>query len=183
MVSKKDIRTCVLQKRGQLTDSEWAAKTAVICEKVLQHALFLGSDYIYCYVDYKREVGTRTIIETAWKMGKKVAVPVVCGEDMLFGYLTNWDELSEGYKGILEPGCFCPAEELNPLVIMPGAAFDRRRNRIGYGKGYYDKFLGTHPHCKTLALAFELQIVDSVPAEPLDIRPEVLITEEHVYDD
>ena len=183
MASKKDIRKSVLQKREQLTDRQWTIQSAVICKKVLAQAVFGNSDCIYCYVDYKREVGTCAIIEAAWKMGKKVAVPIVHGDDMHFGYLSSWDELSEGYKGILEPRHFIPAEDETPLVIMPGAVFDRQRNRIGYGKGYYDKFLGTHPHCKTLAIAFELQLVDEVPAEPLDIRPQVLITEEHIYDD
>lgn len=183
MVSKKDIRKSILQKRGQLTDRQWIIQSTAICKKVLEHPLFIHSDCIYCYVDYKREVGTRVIIESAWKLGKKVAVPVVHGEDMHFGYLSSWDELEEGYKGILEPSYFSPAEDKTPLVIIPGVVFDRQRNRIGYGKGYYDKFLERHPKCKTLAIAFELQLVDEIPAEPFDIRPQVLITEDHVYDD
>ena len=183
MESKKDIRTSSLQKRNQLTEKEWSEKTSIICKKVLNHPFFLESNTIYCYVDYRNEVGTRKIIEEAWKRGKKVAVPKIFGEQMLFGYLANWDELAKGYKGILEPNVFALAKEETPLVIMPGAAFDSRRNRIGYGKGYYDQFLDKHSKCNTLGLAFECQIVEHIPAEPFDICPQVLITEEEIYDD
>ena len=183
MVSKKDIRKSILQNRAQLCDEEWTTKSAEICKKVLQHSWFQESNCIYCYVDYKREVSTRTIIETAWCCGKKVAVPVVHGDEMHFGYLSSWTELREGYKGILEPCQFYLAEDETPLLIVPGAVFDRQRNRIGYGKGYYDKFLERHSKCKTIAIAFELQLVDEIPAEPFDIRPQVLITEDNVYDE
>lgn len=182
MASKKVIRASSLQKRDQLTKREWSEKTSLICKKVLNHPFFLESDTIYCYVDYRNEVGTRDIIESAWKQGKRVAIPKIHGEQMLFGYLSDWSDLTEGYKGILEPLVFCMAEAENPLVIMPGAAFDRQRNRIGYGKGYYDRFLEQYAQCKTLGLAFECQLVEQIPADPFDICPQVLITEEHIYD-
>lgn len=182
MESKKDIRKYVLEKRNHLTEKDWEEKNHRIYEKVVSHPFFLKSDAIYCYLDYRREVGTRTIIEHAWKLGKKVAVPKVVEDDMEFCYLESFDDLQEGFKGIPEPKHKQLACEENVLVIMPGAAFDAACNRIGYGKGYYDKYLYAHPNYKTIAIAFELQMVDTIPADCYDIGPNMIITEENTYE-
>ncbi len=183
MESKKDIRKCVLEKRNCISKQEWEEKSRLICEKVVTHPFFLASDVIYCYVDYRNEVRTREIIETAWEQGKKVAVPKVFGDEMEFHYIQSFEDLEKGYKGIPEPWKECLADDAeNVLVIMPGAAFDVTCNRIGYGKGYYDKYLHAHPNYKTLALAFELQMVKHIPAEEYDICPDIIITEENTYE-
>ncbi len=182
MESKKDIRKRVLEKRNCIPDKEWEDKSRLICEKVVTHPFFLQADAIYCYVDYRSEAGTRRIIEKAWKLGKKVAVPKVNGDEMEFYYIHSFDDLKEGYKGILEPEEMHPATDADALVIMPGAAFDRCCNRIGYGRGYYDKYLQSHQNLKTIALAFELQMVKAIPAEVYDICPNMIITEEKTYE-
>lgn len=182
MESKKDIRKRVLADRYNLTDSEWEDKSRLIYEKVVTHPFFLQADAVYCYVDYHREVGTRSILEHAWKQGKKVAVPKVNGETMEFYYIHSFKDLKIGYKGILEPEEDHPATDNYALVLMPGAAFDLRCNRIGYGKGYYDKYLHAHPDYKTLALAFDLQVVDCIPADEYDICPDIIMTEENNYE-
>ena len=182
MESKKDIRKRVLENRNNITDREWEEKSHCIYEKVVTHPFFLESNAIYCYVDYRREVGTRTIIETAWKLGKKVATPKVNEETMGFYYIQSFDDLHEGFKGILEPREEHLANDEHALVIMPGAGFDDKCNRIGYGKGYYDKYLHTHSNHKTIAIAFELQIVDTIPTETYDICPDIIITEEKIYE-
>ena len=92
-----------------------------------------------------------------------------------------------GYKGIPEPDTdmlfqYSEDEMSHTLMIMPGVAFDIYRNRIGYGKGFYDRFLQKHKNSHTIALGFEMQIIDSVPTDEHDIRPEFLITEETIYD-
>ena len=181
MESKKDIRKYVLEKRNQLTCQEWKEKSHRIYEKVVSHPFFLCADMVFCYVDYRREVGTRAIIEKAWELKKKVAVPKVEGDNMTFYYIQKFSDLWEGYRGIMEPDTTYPADVPHALVIMPGAAFDKNGNRIGYGKGYYDKFLHLHKNYHTMALSFELQLVDKIPADTYDVRPEILITEENVY--
>ncbi len=183
MESKKDIRKCVLAKRNCISNQEWEEKSRLICEKVVTHPFFLDSNVIYCYVDYRNEVCTRGIIETAWKQGKKVAVPKVNSDEMEFHYIQSFEDLKEGYRGIHEPKKQHLTDDAqNVLVIMPGAAFDIACNRIGYGKGYYDKYLHAHPNYKTLALAFELQMVENIPAEEYDICPNLIITEENTYE-
>jgi len=182
MESKKDIRKRVLEKRNCIPDKEWEDKSRLICEKVVTHPFFLQADAIYCYADYRREVATRQIMEYAWKIGKKVATPKVLGDVMEFYYIQSFDDLEEGYKGIAEPKQTNLAYDENVLVIMPGAAFDKTCNRIGYGRGYYDKYLQAHPNYKTIALAFECQMVETIPAEALDICPDIIITEEKTYE-
>ena len=181
MDSKKDIRARVLKERNQLCEKEWEEKSQRICEKVAAHPSFLNAKEVYCYVDFKNEVGTRRIIEAAWQHGKRVAVPKILEGTMEFYYIEHFSELEEGYFGISEPKAIKKASRQEALVIMPGVAFDRCGNRIGYGKGFYDRYLKAHPNCRTLAIAFELQMVEHVPRDAFDICSEEIITEENQY--
>ena len=182
MESKKDIRRYVLSLRGNLTAKEQDEKSQNICCQVINHPFFLNAKNIYCYVDYKNEVKTRAIIQYALDNGKRVAVPKIVDDEMLFCFIDSLEELTDGYRGIPEPSHCNIANVDSPLVIMPGVAFDKSRNRIGYGKGFYDRFLKKHPNCHTIALGFALQIVEHIPADPFDIQPEILITEKCIYD-
>ena len=181
MESKKDIRKRVLTERNLLSKEIWTEKSHRIYEKVIAHPFFLNAEEIYCYIDFKNEVGTRNILETAWSLGKKVAVPKIAGEYMEFHYINDFQKLSSGYCGILEPTIQNPADGRSALVIMPGAVFDKAKHRIGYGKGYYDQYLAKHPDYQTMALAFELQMLENKPADMHDICPEIIITEEQIY--
>ncbi len=181
METKQDIRKRVLEKRNCLNKQEWEEKSDKIFEKVITHPIFLHAEEIYCYIDFRNEVATRKLIETCWNLNKAVAVPKIDGSNMEFYYISSWDDLSSGHWGILEPDQGMLAEGESVCVIMPGAVFDRKRNRIGYGKGYYDSYLRLHPDYQTIALAFELQMEESIPSEDHDILPQYIITEEQVY--
>ncbi len=179
--NKKEIREQVLQKRRKMTQEEWEKRSILIYEKTISHSFFLNAEEIYCYADYKKEVGTRMLIEKAWELGKKVAVPKIVGEEMSFYYIDSFDDMRDGYCHILEPITEEVAEGKEVLIVMPGAVFDCERNRIGYGKGFYDRYLEKHPSFHTLALAFELQIVENIPVDKHDKKPEAVITEENIY--
>lgn len=181
MDSKRDIRKRILTERSFISQEAWAKKSRIILEKVTNHPFFIEADTIYCYVDYNGEVQTRTIIEHAWQSKKKVAVPKIVGDEMHFYYINQLSDLINGYHGIPEPEEASPACDKHALVIMPGVAFDKNKNRIGYGKGFYDKFLNGHLG-HTMAIGFEVQIVDNIPAEMHDFCPEILITEEQIYE-
>ena len=181
METKKDIRKRVLEARKAMTKKEWEEKSDSICEKVTSHPFFLESEEIYSYIDYRNEVGTRAIIEKAWQMGKRVAVPKTDEATMSFYYIDSFDDVLPGNWNILEPKTDKPADGKNVCVIMPGSVFDRNRNRIGYGKGYYDRYLSNHPGHVTIALAFELQVLDEIPSEEFDIKPQCVMTEEKIY--
>ncbi len=182
MERKQDIRRRILAVRDAISQKDWEDKSLYIQKKVLEHSLFSQAEVVYCYMDYHREVGTEYLIRQAWKLGKKVAVPKVSNEEMNFFYLSDFSELQEGYRGIYEPSSTKMADVGTGLLIMPGVAFDRKRNRIGYGKGFYDRYLKKHQNLLTIGLAFECQIVPGIPAEVFDYCPNIVITEENIYE-
>lgn len=182
METKQDIRRHVLEIRNGVGKEEWEEKSHKIYEMVVSHPFFLSSDVIYCYIDYRNEVSTHAIITKAWELRKKVAVPRVEGDEMNFYYISNFSDLKEGYRGIREPKECSIADDQNALVIVPGVAFDKKRNRIGYGKGFYDRYLKRYPFLKTIAIAFECQVIDEIQTDVFDCKPDILITEEHIYD-
>lgn len=181
MESKKDIRKRVLAVRSNLSKNEWEEKSCSISQTVITHPFFLKAEEIYCYMDYRNEAGTRKIIETAWDMRKKVAAPKVFEDRMEFYYIESFKDLCPGSYNIMEPAERERAAGKKVLVLMPGAVFDKERHRIGYGKGYYDRYLQKHPDYRTMALAFELQILDKIPADAHDICPQMIVTEEQIY--
>lgn len=132
------------------------------------------------YADYNHEVVTRYIIEEAWRQGKEVAVPKVQGRDMVFYKLVDFSQLEPGYFGIPEPAFGEIVDWTVALMIMPGVAFDRDNHRVGYGGGFYDRFLEKHPQLFKVAVAFDFQVLESVPTEPTDIFPQILVTEKEI---
>jgi 5-formyltetrahydrofolate cyclo-ligase len=151
-----------------------------ITEKVAALPAFRNAKRILAYADYNNEVVTRYLIEKAWQSGKEVAVPKVVGQEMIFYKLTDFSQLAPGYYGIPEP---CEGECVEweeALMIMPGVAFDRRNHRVGYGGGFYDRYLEQHPKVERLAVAFSFQIFEEVPTEPTDIMPQILVTEREI---
>ena len=182
METKKDIRKHVLKKRDCMSKEEWEESSRKIYEKVVSHPFFLNADTIYCYMNYRNEVDTRHIIKRAWELHKKVAIPKVDGDEMHFYYISDFTNLLEGYRGIQEPKTKYPANDENALMIMPGVAFDKNRNRIGYGKGFYDKYLDKHPKFQTIARAFSCQITEEMKPDAFDYKPKIIITEDYVYD-
>nr|WP_295286533.1 5-formyltetrahydrofolate cyclo-ligase [uncultured Blautia sp.] len=181
MEEKKAIRKQIFAARKAHTDQQiddWSKK---IAETVTSLSEYRDSQRILAYADYNHEVMTRYIIEAAWKDGKEVAVPKVVGKDMVFYKLTDFAQLEAGYFGIPEPARGEIVQWEEALMIMPGVAFDRANHRVGYGGGFYDRFLEKHPQIRRVAVAFEFQMMPEVPTEPTDISPEIIVTEEEIY--
>lgn len=191
METKALIRKRALQVRDGLTPKERAQKSTRIIHKIIEHDRYQQADSILVYVNYKSEVETTGLIETALKDGKAVYCPRVQGKEMEFYRIHAIQELVDGYKGIREPvenkdKIFVMEEtagkkKSDSLMIMPGSAFDEQRNRIGYGGGYYDKYLEKHPLLYTIALGFQCQIQKSIPADTFDWKPDVIVTECNIY--
>ena len=153
-----------------------------ICNTFLRLPEYKEAEYVFVYVDCKNEVETKKVIEQCWKDGKTIAVPKVFGKVMKFYAITSFDDLEEGYFGIREPKHECLQETVREdgLMILPGVAFDEERHRVGYGGGFYDKYLEEHPDMKKIAFAFEFQMFDRVPFEVFDRQPEKIITEKRI---
>ena len=148
MEEKRLIRKQIFAVRKQCTDQQIEDWSRRLTKQVLKLPQFLQADRIMAYADYNHEVMTRFIIEEAWKAGKEVAVPKVVGKDMIFYRLTDFSQLAPGYFGIPEPVGSEAVDWEDALMIMPGVAFDRENHRVGYGGGFYDRFLEKHPHIK-----------------------------------
>ena len=181
MESKKDIRKKIFAERKLRTDEQIETMSRTITDKVTALPAFKNADRILVYADYNHEVVTEYLIKEAWKAGKEVAVPKVVGKDMVFYRLTDFSQLEPGYFGIPEPVRGEIVKWEDALMVMPGVAFDPENNRVGYGGGFYDRFLEKHPDITRLAVAFDFQILDLVPTEPTDICPQIIVTQSKVY--
>lgn len=183
-MEKKDIRKLVAAKRRTLSQTEVEAKSRLICEQIIQMDAFQKASSIFVYMGCKGEVSAAPLIEEAWRLGKKVAAPRVCGENMSYYYITSYEDTAPGYFDIPEPvvGTEEAADE-EALLIVPGVGFDQQRHRCGYGKGFYDRYLSRHPKHTTIAMAFEFQMMEEVPADVHDIFPQYLVTEDRFFAD
>ena len=181
MVTKAHIRSLINQRRQAEAPAKLITASQLISEAVIALPEFSQCDWVYAYVDFNHEVATKAIIEAAWQQNKRVAVPKVSGEEMHFHEITSFTDLKPGYFGIPEPENGPPVFIEEALMIVPGVAFDRVRHRIGYGGGFYDRYLSRHVDHITVAVAFDFQIVDEAPCEELDIIPQMLITESNRY--
>ena len=182
-IRKKALRQRINAERSALSPHDRAEKCRSIYRNVTEHPAFLRARIIYIFVDAKGETDTREIIRQAWCTGKRVAVPRIENKRMQFYYIENFTDLNPGHFGIEEPKAECrPAENMkDALMVMPGVVFDRQRNRIGYGGGYYDRYLSEHPDLPTIAIAFSLQVLEKIPSEAHDIKPDILITDNCVH--
>ena len=181
MEAKGNIRKEVFARRRAATQEEIQEKSRMIYEKITALPEFLDADCFFAYMDFKKEVMTRDLIEKALEMGKTVAVPRVEGDDMVYYEIKDFSTLKSGYFGIMEPdgGKVCTREE--GFLLVPGVAFDSARHRVGYGKGFYDRYLSRHTQHATVAMALDFQIVETVPSDVYDICPQMLITPTMIY--
>lgn len=176
---KSVIRSEVIKLRNGLDEEERKKASFLLTERILGHQWYYLSDIILGFVPYGSEIDIREILQDALVKGKKLYLPKVEGDNMKFYRVEALEDLEEGYKGILEPRgnteCFLYEETdvTGTLMLMPGAAFDSVRNRIGYGKGFYDRYLQGKDELqlRTIAVGFKCQLVEKIPAEELDIRP------------
>ena len=182
---KNALRREIRALRAAHSDEEIHAMSLKVLEQVKALPEYQEAETLFVYVDCKHETETSDLIRQAWADGKKTAVPKVIGEAMKFFYITSLEnDLEEGYFGIREPYEKNPADEAadreGSLMLMPGVAFDEARHRIGYGGGFYDRYLEAHPGLRTAALAFEFQVKAEVPFEKFDILPGRIVTEKRV---
>jgi len=184
METKQNIRKAIYEKRERADKNEIMQDSHIICDKVMKLPAFEEADAVYTYIDFNNEVCTKEIVEAAWKAGKKVASPRVEGRHLHFYEITSYDQLEPGCFGVWEPKEECtPAQYEDAIMIVPGVAFDKDRHRVGYGQGFYDRYLNIHRSHTTVAVAFDFQIVESAPSDEFDILPQMLITETKVYHD
>lgn len=189
MPDKKEIRRQILEIRNGLSEAECREKSGQIMKTFKQQEEYQNSRLLFLYASFGSEVMTGELLREALSEGKRIALPrafvsagVPCME---FYEITENAQLLIGYKGIPEPNVLHKdvqrIGELPDLMLMPGVAFDKARTRIGYGMGFYDRYLQKHPGIRTIAVAYACQVVEMIPASPYDRRPDRLLTEERIY--
>lgn len=210
--TKRDIRKHILTLRDSILPEDRACWDTGIRNRVLAHSAYLEAKVILAYASYRSETDTMGLIRQALTDGKYVFAPKVSGDEMEFWQIRRPEDLQSGYRGIPEPvqdislpewaeraskcdGANNEKRVCKAMMWMPGAAFDANRHRIGYGRGFYDRYLGrTSDTNKDIsfhdvgfrlqlvkaALAYGCQIVQQIPYEPHDVRPDMIITEKEI---
>lgn len=188
MKDKTNIRQLYMENRLMLPRQEVEAKSKAIIQNVIKTPEYIEAKHILLYADCNHEVETRELFEYAILHKKKVYFPkcAITGNDMEFYQVVSIKQLEGGRFGIQEPVVgdeyrFIPDKAEDTLVILPGVAFDTRGYRIGYGKGYYDKYFSKKRAFTLMALAYSNQIIDELPNDPHDIRMDKIVTEEIIY--
>ncbi len=180
-LTKKEIRKKVLNERSSLKIEEVSALSKAICERIICTSQYKTCKKIAIYYPIRNEVDVIKLWEDAILSGKMIYLPRIEDGRMSFYRVTNMNELKPGAFDIPEPKgtdeLICDSET---LIIMPGSVFSEKRDRIGYGGGFYDTYLSTNPDCSKLAVCYDFQIVESLPAEEFDIKPDIIISENRI---
>ena len=176
-MNKKEMRAQIRAKKRAMTENQIVSASARLGEQFRSCALYQNAKTIYGYLPYNQEVRTVPMLEQAIRDGKRVAVPKCYGQDMRFIYISDFEqEVAPGYANIPEPIADGPvADDTTALVLMPGLAFDPQGHRIGYGGGFYDRFLADEPDHPTLALCYGFQMVDHLETEEFDIPVDMVL--------
>lgn len=181
---KSELRKQLLQRRLQLQGEAYLQKSRRIIEHLVQQSEFKKAQTIHCYVSLnsRKEVNTRPLIKKLLGTEKKVVVPITEFDSgrLINVYLENFDDLQENQWGVLEPVGGQEAEKSEiDLVVVPMVGGDHNKNRIGYGKGFYDRFLAV-VRAPAIGLLFKTCLVQEVPVESFDVPLTKLITEEEI---
>ena len=182
---KSDIRSRLLEMREQLGKGEVRQAGEAVTQRLTRTDFYQRANCLSCYVSVKNEVNTHTLIRLAIDDGKRVAVPVLTSQkgQMIHREVDSLENLEPNPLGLLEPPEGAGAHvlpEAFDLIVVPVVAFDRRGYRIGFGGGYYDRFLA---RCSALkvGLAYDFQCLDEVPSGPHDQRLDRILTETVTY--
>lgn len=175
-MDKAALRRQIREQKRAMTDEQINTASARLGELFTATEQYRNAKTIYGYLPYNQEVRTVPMLEQALKDGKQVAVPKVYGDEMKFIYLTDLSQVENGFAGIPEPIADSPvADDPTALVLMPGLAFTQKGDRMGYGGGFYDKFLAAECNHPTVALCYAFQIVDELPTEQYDIPVDLVL--------
>lgn len=176
---KKLLRDHARTVRASLSAAEIEEKSGLICRRLLE--VIEGTDPLMIYASKPREVNTKALIGHLISRGKTVVVPIIEKDTktLRLSYLKDPDVLQESTFHVPEPvGCELPALASDiKTVIIPMLAFDKKGNRLGYGAGYYDRFLSLHPHLTRIGIAFSCQEVEEIPADATDAIMDIIVTD------
>lgn len=166
MGQAKELRKLMISKRKLIPNTEVVTKSSIICDKIINNECYKKSKIVYLYYSINNEVDLNKVIEDAYLNNKIVAFPKVEGNEMNFYVAKSKEDLTPGYFNIKEPDITYPAP-LPDLVIVPGTVFTKDGKRIGYGGGFYDRFLSQNK-VYSIGVCFDFQLVEDLKTMPHD---------------
>jgi len=170
MTDKHYIRKTISQLKREMSPSEIERRSALLAQQLFQTELYKSAHSIYGYIAINQEVRTIPILQRALQDNKTVAIPKILNNEMCFIIINDLDQLAPGYAHIPEPIANTPlANDPNALILTPGLAFDLQGHRIGYGGGFYDRFLTAEPNHPTVALCYDFQLMPNIKPDEFDI--------------
>jgi len=187
-LDKKALREAMIKKRKEITQDEKAKKSNAIKEKLFETEHYKNADFIFTFISTDEEIDTHNIIRESLKKGKRIGVPITLPKErkLVVSEIKDFDnELEMGFYGILSPKKEY-IREISPnevdVVLVPGLIFREDGFRIGYGGGYYDRFLRDAKSAVKIGLCYEIQIDEDIPIEMHDIPVDYIITEKRIID-
>lgn len=189
LLSKQSMRSKYLSCRDSLSKSERLERSRAVWENLKKEKSLQEAEIVLVYLDYRSEVITTFMVEELLGQNneKRIFAPKVDGMNIDFYEIHSMEDLHMGYQGIREPQenkdkLFTPemADRYRVFLFMPGAVFDRELGRMGYGKGFYDRYLQRVPGMTKAGIAFECQVAKKIPIEAHDKRADLIVTEKGV---
>ena len=175
-MDKNALRKQIREQKRAMMEMEIVSKSEDLGRLFAASDAYKQAKTIYGYLPYNQEVRTTAMLQKALEDGKRVAVPKCYGDEMRFIYLDDLSKVEPGYCNIPEPVEDGPiADDPTALVLMPGLAFDPQGHRMGYGGGFYDKFLAAEPNHPPLALCYDFQMMDHLETEDHDIPVDTVL--------
>ena len=173
-MEKIELRACIKALKKQHSKEQLLEQSEKILAKLEQHPDFVNANKVMLYSALPDEVQTQAFLEK-WHLKKTIILPTVVGDDIIPVEYGQDTAFAVGDFNILEPQNEPYTGDFD-LIVVPGVAFDRQGNRLGRGKGYYDRFLCQHLEVRRIGICFDFQLVESIPTEPFDIRMDEIVT-------
>jgi 5-formyltetrahydrofolate cyclo-ligase len=176
---KEVTRRNMLEKRNSQTVGDNARRSELVQGHIVKSIEFQAAKIVGTYFATGSEVNTHLLIGEAKRLGKAVALPRIEGDMITFYEVSSTDKLIPGGFGIMEPPSTRPVHRMDVLAV-PGIAFDKKGYRLGYGKGYYDRYLSEKKPQLTIGLAYNFQLLESLPHDMHDARMDAVATEDGI---
>ena len=181
MIEKKVLRKKMMKKRSNLSISKKKLKDKSIYNQVINDQDYIAAASVFLFLSFGSEINTKPIVKHALDHGKQVFLPKVVGKNLELFEIEDFENLEKSKYGILEPKACCQAIGNCGIdfILMPGLAFDPSGGRVGYGGGFYDRYISTLPNYNEIpkvAIAYNFQVIDEVPMSEYDIPVDRIIT-------
>lgn len=177
MLDKKALRHEITLKKKAMSVEQIEHYSKELAAALFETGYYKNAASVYAYLPYNQEVRTWQILDRCKEDGKRVAVPKVYGDIMRFLWLDDFSRIAPGAYNIPEPTFDAPeADDETALILMPGLAFDPEGHRVGYGGGFYDKYLAEHTRHTLIALCYPFQMFDHLDVDAHDVPVDLVIS-------